>query len=81
MSMIKSIYHKILSLINYLPDKWSVKVNYFLVMRKHLNLKNPKTFNEKIQWMQLYHYGDMEVRCSDKLLVRDYLISKGLEKQ
>ena len=42
-----------------------------------LNLKNPKTFNEKIQWIKLYDKNPLMPKCVDKYTVRDYLKSKG----
>ncbi len=37
----------------------------------NLNLKFPKTFNEKIQWLKLYDTTPQKTIMSDKLLVRD----------
>ena len=36
-------------LLNFLPDKPYVKLMYRVNMGKRLNLKNPKTYNEKLQ--------------------------------
>ena len=36
-----------------LPDKIFLHIKYYLVMGKKLNLDNPKTFTEKIQWLKL----------------------------
>ena len=38
-----------------------------------LNLKNPKTFNEKLQWLKLYDRTDLHTLCADKYLVRDHV--------
>lgn len=48
---------------------------------KFLNLKDPKTFTEKLAWLKLNVYAHDPVvrRCADKLLVRDYIREKGLE--
>ena len=43
-----------------------------------LNLKKPKTFNEKLQWLKLYWYDSRAVICADKYSVRKYIESKGL---
>ena len=65
-----------------LPDVFLSKFYYKTVLGKKLNLKDPKTFNEKIQWMKLYLYpfNDEIVTCTDKYKVRDYLIKKGYKK-
>lgn len=43
------------------------------------NLDNPKTFNEKIQWLKLYWYDPLVTMCSDKYAVREYIKNRGLE--
>ena len=44
------------------------------------DLDNPKTFNEKINWMKLYWYNPDMIICCDKNLVREYVKGKGLEE-
>lgn len=41
-----------------------------------LNLKHPKTFNEKIQWLKLYDSSPLKTQLTDKVLVRDYVKEK-----
>ena len=55
------------------------KTYYFIILRKKLHLKNPKTFNEKLQWYKLYYcpQNDLVVKCADKYTVREYLELKG----
>lgn len=43
---------------------------------KNLNLKHPKTFNEKIQWLKLYDCTPLKTRLTDKVLVRDWVKEK-----
>ena len=43
---------------------------------KELNLDNPQTFNEKIQWMKLYDSTPLKTRLADKYLVRDWVKEK-----
>lgn len=43
------------------------------------NFDEPKTFNEKINWLKLYWYNPDMVLCCDKNLVRQYVKDKGLE--
>lgn len=42
------------------------------------NLKNPKTFNEKLNWYKLYYHDPLMSRCADKYEMRNYLKEKGL---
>lgn len=41
-----------------------------------LNLDNPNTFNEKLQWLKLYYRNPLMTRCADKVAVRDYVAEK-----
>ncbi|MCR4892432.1 MAG: glycosyl transferase [Lachnospiraceae bacterium] len=43
---------------------------------RRLNLKNPKTFSEKLQWLKLYYRNPKMSRYSDKYLVRKYVASQ-----
>ena len=40
---------------------------------KNLNLENPKTFNEKIQWLKLYDNSPLKTKLADKYLVREWI--------
>ena len=57
------------------------KVYFRIVLGYSLNLKNPKTLNEKLQWLKLYHWGNDEnaIKCADKYAVREYIKSVGRE--
>ena len=54
-------------------------IYYYVVLHKKLNLRNPQTFNEKIQWMKLYYYphNPLVIQATDKYTVRDYVRQKG----
>ena len=43
---------------------------------KELNLRHPKTFNEKIQWLKLYDATPLKRDLTDKVKVRDYVREK-----
>lgn len=38
-----------------------------------LNIKNPKTFNEKIQWLKLFYRNDLMTRIVDKYEFKNYI--------
>ena len=44
-----------------------------------LNLKDPKTFNEKLQWLKLYAWPNepKAIQCADKYAVRSYIEDRG----
>ena len=57
-------------------DETYAKIHYKENTGKTLNLKNPKLFNEKIWWLKLNNRDPLLTKCSDKILVRDYVKSK-----
>ena len=59
-----------------LPDKLYIKFKYFCKMGKKLNLKNPKTFNEKLQWLKLYDRRPIYTLMADKSAVREIVKEK-----
>lgn len=63
------------------PDDVLSKIYFKIVLKKELNLDNPRTFNEKIQWCKLNYFpkNELVVQCADKFAVRDYVIQKGYE--
>ena len=62
-----------------LPNAFLSKIYFKVVLKKKLNLKNPQTFNEKLQWLKLYYYPQNEtvIKCADKYAVRQYITEKG----
>ncbi len=45
----------------------------------YLNLDNPKTFNEKLQWLKLFYWpqNKLAIQCADKYEVRSYIEKVG----
>lgn len=41
-----------------------------------LNLNEPKTFNEKLQWLKLYDHNPLMTICADKYKIREYIEEK-----
>lgn len=50
----------------WLPDYAYVKIMYFIRMGRICNLKNPQTFNEKIQYLKLYDRNPSYTNMVDK---------------
>lgn len=69
-------------LLTDISPKLSVSFWYRYYFHCHLNLKNPQTLDEKIQWMKLYYHKGNELvkQCADKHRVREYVKSCGLEE-
>lgn len=59
-----------------IPDEKYLKILYKTELGKTLDLDNPKTFNEKLQWLKLYYRGDDFTNKVDKIEVRKYIEDK-----
>ena len=59
--------------LNWLNDETFLKIKYRLIMGKKLNLENPKTFNEKLQWLKLYDRKDIYTTMVDKYEAKKYV--------
>lgn len=57
----------------WLSDKKYLKLKYQLTMKKKLNLDNPQTFNEKLQWLKLYDKNPEYVKMVDKYEAKKYV--------
>ena len=53
-----------------LPDAMYIRLKYFMRMRKWPRLKNPRTYNEKLQWLKLHDRNPAYTRLVDKYEVR-----------
>lgn len=70
-----SIANKFRCLLTRISPMLNTKVCYFVKFHKRLDLKNPKTLNEKNLWLKMYRYRNNPLvkQCADKYLVRDYI--------
>ena len=50
-----------------------LKLWFYYSTKKWLNLKSPKTFCEKIQWLKLYDNTPLKTELTDKLLAKKYI--------
>ncbi len=63
-------------MLNWLPDTVAIKMMYKIKMGKKLQLDNPMTFNEKLQWIKLYDRKDEYIEMVDKYAVRELIKRK-----
>ena len=70
------LYISIFHVYDFIPDKSYLRFKYWLNMDKKLDLKNPKTFNEKLQWLKLYNRKPEYTMMVDKYAVREYIKEK-----
>lgn len=57
----------------WIPDKKYLEFYYKLVTGRKLNLENPLTYNEKLQWLKLYDRNPMYTMMVDKYAVKEYV--------
>lgn len=57
--------------------KFELELLFRLKCGYRLNLKEPRTYNEKLQWIKLYDRNPLMPKCCDKYTVREYIESKG----
>ena len=59
-----------------MDDEKYLKKLYTVNFGKELDLENPKTFNEKLQWLKLYDRKPEYTMMVDKSKVREYVVEK-----
>lgn len=57
-------------------EKLYIKIRWYLEMGTRLDLDNPKTMNEKLQWLKLYNRKPEYTQMVDKVLAKDYAAKK-----
>lgn len=57
----------------FVSDENFVKWTYYLTFRKKLDLDNPKTFNEKLQWLKLNDQHEEYTQMVDKYEAKKYV--------
>ena len=67
---------RIKKLLWWMPDKPYLQLYYLAKLKKVLHLKNPKSFNEKLQWLKLYDRKKIYTTMVDKYEVKKYVADK-----
>ena len=65
-----------LGLYDRLSDEDFIKLLFKVEMGYDPDLENPKTFNEKLQWIKLYDHNPLYTKMVDKIAVKDYVREK-----
>ncbi len=60
----------------YAGDKAYIRKKFRITMGRELNLRNPETFNEKLQWLKLYNRNPLYTDMVDKYKARDYIVNR-----
>lgn len=71
-----------LSILTLISPTLNTKYFYYRRIGKKINLKNPTSFNEKIQWLKLNVFSKERIysECADKYKVREYVKKCGCEE-
>lgn len=62
-----------IGLLDVMSDEGFLNLAFRCKMGKKLNLKNPQTFNEKLQWLKLYDRNPLYTTLVDKYDVKKYI--------
>ncbi|MTC70891.1 ATP-grasp fold amidoligase family protein [Providencia sp. wls1914] len=75
----KKIAIKFKKTLSRISPLFTTHILYLIKFKKKLNLKKPKTFNEKILHLKFNHYKNNQLvsKCADKYRVREYVREKG----
>lgn len=68
--------NKIVSILRFIPDSTYLKLIYRLKVGKKLNLKDPKTYTEKLQWLKIHDRKEFYSTMVDKYEAKEYIASK-----
>ncbi len=71
--LIKYAFDNAPYLSTFVPDKVYLKIIYRSKFGRKLDLKNPQTYNEKLQWLKLYDHKEIYTTLVDKQLVKKYV--------
>lgn len=58
-----------------MSDEKYLRYRYYKHFHKELNLSNPRTFNEKLQWLKLYDHNPIYTKMVDKYEAKKYVAS------
>jgi len=59
--------------LNALSDEDFIRLIYLRKFGREINLDNPKTYNEKLQWLKLYYHNPLYTKLVDKYAVKEYI--------
>ena len=83
MKTLKTFYYKIaLAAFRYrhirllMPDKMALQLQWMKNFGTELDLRHPKTFNEKLQWLKLYDRNPLYTTLVDKYRVKQWVADK-----
>lgn len=64
---------KIRYALRFMPDAMYIQLNYFAHFKKFANLKEPGTYNEKLNWLKIHDRNPLYTTLVDKYEVKKYV--------
>lgn len=72
----KELRFKILDMFSWVPDEPWLKLLFRIKNGYWMDFKNPKTFNEKLQWLKIHGFRPEYTQMVDKCGVKNYVTNK-----
>lgn len=69
----KKIKYTLFNALRFIPDGVMLRAQYFVKLKRWLNLDNPHRFTEWIQWYKASYRNSEMPQCTDKYLVRNFI--------
>lgn len=70
----KRIYNYLLEIHDgYKIRRWVIEQMYYSTIGRFPNLDDPKSLNEKMQWMRLHYHDPLMTKCVDKCSFKEYI--------
>lgn len=67
------ILKKIKYMLRFLPDEMYIQIYYFSHFKHFANMRNPQTYNEKLNWLKLHDRNPLYTKLVDKFEVKEYV--------
>ena len=80
--ILSKISNTIITYLTLISPQLNTRIRYWQNFRQKINLKNPQTLDEKIQWLKFntYYKNPLVIQCADKYAVRDYVKQCGCDE-
>ncbi|PGL72698.1 ATP-grasp fold amidoligase family protein [Bacillus sp. AFS055030] len=69
----KKLLKKIKYCLRILPDSLYIQIYYFAQFKKFCNLHQPRTYNEKLNWLKIHDRNPEYIKMVDKYEVKKYI--------
>lgn len=72
----KKILKRAKNALRFLPDKSFIQLYYFVRFHHKCDFINPRTYNEKLQWLKLNNRDPLYTKLVDKFEVKEWVASR-----